>query len=1271
MKKIKFLLPIFFVAIQINAQNSVKESISISWFQPSMQLIKSDTIKHINFDKAVLNFQYSKSIPLYFYQIQLGSNQKIISAELKNQKYIPLSVLEKSIIEKSNQQLKNTNEIFWDYSTSSKIDFANFYIQLLRKNLKTNQIEKLVSFDLEYNIIEDVLNKNSYENKTNIENSVLASGNWYKLKVNKNGVYKLTYSDLSKMGIDLGNPKNIRIYGNGNGMLPEKNTDFRYDDLIENAIHVQGEEDGVFNPNDYVLFYGQSPIKWVYNKVTKRMEHITNYYSDYTYYYVTTSLGEGKRIKEVNSLESTPNAIIDSYMSYTLHEIDTLNLIKSGKTWYGEKFDNQLTYNYHFSFNNLKNNKNINAKIAVAARSLKPSSFNLKFNNINSNLSVAATPDSYTSEFAINQDKLFTISNSNTLDLSITYNKTTTESIGWLNYIEINSWHDLIFNNNQLNFRNPENVYNSSVCEYKIQNANNNLIFWNITNPREIFKQKFNLNDGIANFISNNDSLQEYIAFSNVYYSPTLVGNVKNQNLHGFTNTNYIMIVYPDFLSAAERLANFHRTKSGLNVEIVTPEQIYNEFSSGKQDLAAIRDFLKHVWESNIVNGEASLKYVLLFGDASYDYKNKLSNNTNFVPTFQSNNSLHITYSVVTDDFFGLFDNHEGYDGAGTVDIGIGRILANSSNQAEKMVDKILRYVDNDNNSAVSIFENFNNDWKNSITFVGDDQDSGIHMKDADRIATKIDTSNIQFNIDKIYLDAFKQYNTPGGQRYPDVKNAINAKIKKGTLIMNYIGHGGEDGWAHEEILRIDDINSWTNSFRQPLFLTATCEFTRFDDPLRTSAGELVFLNENGGAVAMITSSRIAYSSNNFSLVNAFYNNVFNKTNGKYKRIGDLIKMAKVANGGDLHLRNFVLLGDPAMKLSIPEYNIIIEQFPDTIKAFSNVIVKGRITNIGDTSIASDFNGFLYTSLYDKATNFTTLQNDPESGKHTFKIQKNIIYKGKTKIENGKFEFSFVLPKDIQYFYGNGKLSLYADGTDKEASGAFKNFIIGGSEQNFQADDESPKIRLFMNDSNFVNGGTTNQNPYLYCILHDNIGINTTGNGVGHDIVATLDGNNNQVYVLNEYFVPMENNSNSGYVLYPFQDLAEGKHTLQLKVWDIYNNSSTAEIEFYVYPKSQVYLSNVLNYPNPFKSSTIFSFEHNQSEQNIDATIQIYSLSGQLVRTIEEKLYCSSFNSQSITWDGTNQNGEMLEKGIYIYKLKITNNQGVSTEKTQKLVIIK
>ncbi len=1219
---------------------------------------KNESLMRLAFEGGV--YQQLNPVPYFVKMYPVHTADATLSVLLKNVVTAPLTPEEISIVKKQNRpDTSFINRVTMSYIRKSPV--AKVKIFPVRWNETLKVYEKLLSFDVEIEV-EDIESPQMTQTikKTS---SVLATGEWFKIKIDKSGVFKITYQELQEMGFDVsGNPRNIAVYGNGGGILPEKNDDFRYDDLVENPIVVKGEADGKFDPSDYILFYGEGPVLWKYNKISGAFFHQNNYYDDYSYYFITLKTSPGKRITEAPEPEGAADFEVSDFLDYDYHEEDLVNIAGTGRTWYGELFDFNSTYEFTFNFPNLISSKEAYFRSDFASVSATASQFLIYVNGaLQNTVPMPTIPVNSPYQKGKEKSSQFPFfAGQNQLTVKLVYQRNSNNASSYLNFIELNVLRQLKMDGDQMMFRKPQS--NVGMARYTLANAADGVTVWDVTvpvNPRRVKPQR---SGNSLIFKASSDTLRQFIAFTGKqYYQATPVGKIGNQNLHAVRNIDFLIVAYPDFLDEARRLAQFH-AKDGMSVYVTTPQKIYNEFSSGSQDITAIRDFAKHLYDYSDAGKE--LKYMLLFGDASYDYKDRINDNTNYVPCWESVKSLNIVWSVASDDYFGYLDDGEGVSDDDNVDIGIGRFVVINAEEAKTVVDKVISYGTNTKKVM--------GPWRNIITFLADDGDNNLHLKHAETIINYIQGNDPVYNIDKIYVDAYQQISTPSGQRAPGVNKAVTDRIEKGTLIFNYSGHGGEIGLGHERFLEIADIKSWENYDKLPIFITATCEFSRFDDPTRISAGEITFLSDHGGAIAMFSTSRATFASANLALNMAiFKNNIFTKIDGQDPTFGDVIRRSKIL-GGD-NDKKFVLLGDPALKLAYTDYRVETTKInqvdagdePDTLRALSKVRVEGLITDQQGNPFTS-YNGTLYPLVYDKNSEIKTLGDD--NPVYTFEVRKNILFNGKASVKNGRFDFEFIVPKDIAYKFGEGRISYYTNNDSEDGSGYYEGVIIGGYDETAEEDVTGPEIRLYMNDTTFNPGDITDQNPVMLARVWDESGINTTGNGIGHDITAILDGDDSKTFILNEFYETDENRYNSGSITYPFKGLSSGKHILSLKIWDIYNNSSSAQLEFTVMPSENVIIENLMNYPNPFSSSTSFVFDHNQSGQDLNVKINIYTLSGALVTTLETVVTTEGYRSLPITWNATNGNGSKISRGFYIYQVVVRNQNGSTAEKRGKMI---
>ncbi|WP_339626460.1 type IX secretion system sortase PorU [uncultured Winogradskyella sp.] len=1234
------------------------------------------------------HFSYNEETGLtYFLQWQSTGFADESSVTLSNVSYQTITKAELKDLEVG--LLPNTTK--FSLSNVNARDKKSHYFQISPLIKEGNAYKKITAFTINYTLKQG---RPASVTAKNITNSVLSSGEWYRFYIDKSGVFQLTKSFLGSIGVNTNavDPRTIKVFGNGGRMLPLLNSENYPIDVEENAVKFVGENDGVFNNGDYILFYGEGPNSYNEESATN-----INLYADKTYYYINISAGNGKRIQPMPIINAAANIQINTFQDYQYYEVDEFNLAKLGRRWYGDEFDVENERSYDFEFPNLVAEEPIDFKIRVGAVSETTSSMAVSVNGSQVtalNLPLADFSSVLASESSFsNQINATSSSVTVTLDYN---NNGNPSSNAFLDFISLEATRLLIYDGDQLVFKNTETITTPGVAEYVLTNANVVREVWDITDR---FNVTSALNtDGATSFSFKAPSGEErnYLAFANSdFFQPKKdpISTIANQNLKGtifqnaqgqFQDIDYIVVTPANLRSQAERLAQINRDQYSLNVKVVTLQEIYTEFSTGSQDIAAIRNFVRYVYENASAPSER-LKYLCLFGDASYDYKDRIRDNTNIVPSWYTINSFSLTNSFISDDFFGMLDEDEGSMSVNNdrLDIAIGRILVEDVQRAKDIVDKIESYYQKEAYGS----------WRNNLLLISDDVDISwekILQNTTDGIGTEIEAQKPFVNVVKIHTDAFQQEASAAGNRYPQVNEAIKDAIEVGALVVNYFGHGGEDGLAKERIFDKIDAQEINNICKFNLFVTVTCEYTKFDNPNRDTAGEFTFWNKNGGAIALITTTRQIFVTTGVTYNETLDDYLFAFGSNDYPTIGEALRLTKVDNSvaGSSQKRLVFLIGDPAMKLAFPKPDIRlthvnevpIAQPIDTLKALSYTKLAGEVLDFNG-NVLTNYNGVLTATIFDKPIERQTLANDgiTEAGQEivlNFTTLGEVLFKGQATVENGLFEFDFIVPRDIGIPIGNGKVSFYAQTDSPLSDQAGSNFDIkiGGINENAPEDNVGPVINLFMNDENFVSGGITNESPNLLAKLQDENGINTAS-GIGHDIIAILDGDETNPFVLNDYYQANVDDYTNGVVSYPFRDLEPGLHTLTLKAWDVYNNSSTAEFQFLVFDKDEaLVINNVLNYPNPFVSYTEFWFNHNSTEP-LDVSVQIFTVSGKLVRTLNGQTSggskAASTLSKDIIWDGRDDFGDKIGKGVYVYKLKVRSNRlNIEVEKIEKLVIL-
>ena len=1142
---------------------------------------------------------------------------------------------------------------------------------------------KSFSYEIENNNNRTARINSTYKTNT-ISNSVLASGNWFRFYIEKSGVYKISKNFLQQLGVDINNvdPRKIKLYGNGGRMLPLSNSIYYPNDLVENAIQINGESDGVFNNEDYILFYAEGVDTWNQESNTN-----INLYDNKSYYYITTQGNDGKRIKPL--IEPSGSSILNltTFDDYQFHELDLTNIARLGRQWFGESFEVNDEQEFDFTFPNIDVSAPVKLMLTAASAAFTPTSFNVTANgNLVRNINFPAVNSSNGTEFISGSLPLnSSFSGAENIKIKLKYNNNGVPgSKGFLDNIRLFAKRKLQGYGKQFQFQYDESVSKTGIVSYQISNASGINQIWDVTDLYNITKIENPGQNGLS-FKANLGELRKYIALdANDYYTPLKESKSKiaNQNLKGtlfknsqgqFQDIDYV-IISPTFLvSQAEKLATFHRNHSNYNVKVIPLELIYQEFSSGKQDIAAIRNCIKYIYE-NASAPDKRVKFINLFGDASFDFKDRIKNNTNVVPIYHAlNSSTSGEASFASDDFFGLMDPSEGniISFFGGIDIAVGRMLVNDTKQADEMVNKVIEYHDLKSYGS----------WRNNLVVIADDSDKPSDASLQNRqnnLANTIYSEKPFLNISKILLDSYIQEASAGGNRYPKARTDLFNAFEKGALIFNYLGHGGEDGLASERIWEKSDGQNLSNQYKYPLFITLTCEFSRFDNPLRPTAGEYTYWNPKGGAIAMITTIRSIGQTSAENFNDLLAKNLLSYGSNQYTSIAETLRISKNSNPNSS--TNVVFyLGDPALMLALPKpkikltkvNDIPITQSIDNFKSLSKIKLTGEVTD-ENNNLLTNYSGEVSTIIFDKTIARTTYNNDGYSPPINFNVLGETIFRGNATVTSGQFEFSFVVPRDIRVPLANGRISFYAKKNNQleNETGYDSSIKIGGINENAVADNISPRVKLYMNDETFVSGGITNESPFLVAILEDENGINTAS-GIGHDIVAVLDGDVSNPYILNDYYQTKLDDFTTGSLRFPLRKLSPGLHTITFKAWDVYNNPVTAEIQFIVAGDDTITLTHVLNYPNPFVNYTEFWFTHNKPYEPLEVQVQVMTITGKIVWTKNQIITTEGFLSKDITWNGKDDFGDSIGKGVYIYKLTVKSTlTNMKSEKFEKLVIL-
>ncbi|MEX1240597.1 MAG: type IX secretion system sortase PorU [Cyclobacteriaceae bacterium] len=1103
------------------------------------------------------------------------------------------------------------------------------------------------------------------------------TGDWFKMAVESNGVYRISFDLLIKMGIDPGkiNPQNIKIFGLEGGMLAQANAISRPADLLEVAIEVSGEADGRFDRGDYILFYAEGPDEFEYDAVRDIFFYENNLYSDKNYYFFTLGTDAGKRIG-VHQNKSGDFPPITSFNDFAVYENDQYNVERSGRKWYGEKFGTVNSHSLSFNIAGIRSGSIIKVVSDVMGQSYTDAAFRLYFNNISiAEQKISPIPNGRYSVKGFQRRDTISV---NAADVSATsrsshevkyeFLKGTGFSQGFLDFVLLNVSRDLALYGDQTTFLSKESTAHP-VSTFQIQQVTDNARIWEITDHYKVRSQEFTLSGSVGAFSDSTGQLKKWIVFANAS-EPVFVSKMNNQDLSALPAPNLLIIAHPDFREEAQRLALHRESHSNWSVRVVTTDEIYHQFSGGRQDVSALRDFIKLLWEKN----PEAMKAVLLFGRGSYDYKDRLVNNTNFVPTYQSRNSLHPLQSYSSDDYFAFLETEEGSWNESpaqhhTLDIGVGRLPVTSKEQAKNIVDKIIDYDTNQKTFGA---------WRKKIVFVADDGNSedgftSLHQYQADQLATSIEENHPAFDARRIFLGSYKKNVQPNGETVTEMADDIKRSFDQGALIINFTGHGSELVWTDERVLTERTIEELNNE-RYPFLVTATCEFGRQDDPLLISTAERSLTRKGGGSIGLVTTARPVNATTNFDLNEAFYEALFEEGANGYPAIGEVIMNTKNNSVSGVSNRNFSLIGDPSMVLALPEYSVQVTSVKtafdsDTLKALSTVIVKGEIYSPDGAKLVT-FNGVTEATLYDKEKEFVTIgKNNPP---FQYRQWDNAVFRGTATVKDGEFEFAFVMPKNIAYQTGNGKFSFYAfdPETGVDAKGVNATLKIGGSEENVPGDATPPEIRLYMGDTTFVNGGVTTPDTYLIAQLGDENGINISGYGIGNSIIAQLDADAAS-YVLNDYYMSSLDTYKKGFIRFPLLGLTPGSHQITVRAWDVHNNPSEATISFLVTDGQELVIETLGNFPNPFQENSTLFFTHNRSGDDLEAQLFIYSPTGELIKTAEFSLAGSEYHNNLMDLGSLKDSGKKLSPGLYLARLVVRSmTNGSKNEKVTKLIVL-
>ena len=1092
--------------------------------------------------------------------------------------------------------------------------------------------------------------------------SVLSNGTWVKIRVSESGVCRMSFSEIESAGL---NPQQLRVFGYGGAQKEQDFSVRNIDDLPQVPVYVG---------DNYVLFYVQGPISWMYNSSVGRFTHIRNTYSDYGYYFLTDNVGSPLAPTESAAVSGSAKEVT-TYMYYQVQDKDSVNLIDrtgvsgGGRTFYGEQFIANQKRTFTFSTPNAVEGESGKVYIDVAANAPTISSFVATVNESTTKaVTISAIPDHYTFG-CTNTISMNTVVAANQQKVQLQLNNTNAGALGWLNYIEITTPSALRMTGSFMPIRSLEGLNSATPIRFRLSNAVSTMQVWDITRLDAIQRMPAVFANGELTWqASQADGLHEFVAVNTAgsqWVKAQVMGPVANQNLHALSDIDYVIICPEGYEEVSADLARAHEQKEAITWTVVTDQQVYNEFSSGTPDASAYRWLMKMLYDrANNGIGQRP-RWLLLMGHGTFDNRKLLVNSgSNLLLTYQSANSVNEVKAYASDDYFGWLDDNEGSnDITARLDIGIGRLPVESLEEARTTVDKLITYMQNSRPGK----------WKSQLVFLADDGENGMHTRTAEESAELVRVNNPDFVVQKIFLDAYPQEVNASGESYPLAKNRVLNLIKSGAFLFDYSGHGGYNAITSESILNIQDIEAMTNK-NQAFWIFVTCNFAQFDGGKRCAA-ESAVLNPKGAAIGIFAATRTVYAGQNTNLNRALTAALFkHDTPFHYEAtLGEAVAEGKNAMKDYSDQGNklpYVLFGDPAMRLNYPtDYQIETVTKMDTLNALSVQHVEGRIID-EDLALVSDFNGKVDITIYDKMQSIPTRDNDNAGGEPevvSYNDYPNMLFSGSAQVKEGLFNYTFMVPKDIRYNYGNGRIVYYAVTPDslghEEAVGHCEEFVIGGTGATLLNDTTGPQMTIYLNTPAFLDGDRTYATPRFFAELEDEHGINTAGAGIGHDLMLVVDNDDKQTYTLNEYFTAQDNSYQAGLVSYLMEELPDGPHSLSFRAWDLLNNSTTKSLNFVVEAGIDPAIRSVTTYPNPVKRSGVLNIvvNYDQPDELLQTELYLFNINGQMVYSAVQD------NPDEVL---ININNLGLQPGVYVYNVKIKSASSRYSSTAGKVIVI-
>ncbi len=1097
---------------------------------------------------------------------------------------------------------------------------------------------------------------------------MLSKGNWVKIGVPNEGVYQVSGAQLKGAGLGAKiNSNQVQLFGMDLSKLTERVPNGLPDSLTEMAIEMQDGGDGIFDDQDILLFYAQGKEKWVQNNSNEGAVRNKIVLNDSLYFFIRIGIA-GKRISSYTS-SNLPSKFVKNYTAKWLIEKDSINILNSGKVFLGDPMGvgagKKTSMIFQLNMDGLALNAPLLIQSQLAATSYQSNAnFKIKLNEqLLQTTSIEPVSgllfdDAYKIKF--DSVSLWLDGPKAAMNLTVEFNAPSTAT-GWIDYIALQGQRKIGFwGNSSFGFDYFSASPINQLVEFEIQNASNQTRIWDVTECLEPKAMTVQLvQNAVAKFKSIDATQKNFYVFESNKIAAAQVSSFVNNDGSFSTNpVDYIMIAAPDFYPAALKLKAFHEKQNGLKVNLIKSTQVFNEMASGQVSPVAIRNYIKYIIEQSKIKNQPKPSYLLLFGIGNFNTA-KIQLNKE-LPVYTSDLSNAILTSYSTDDFYAIqqagnqISNPQTID---SIDIAIGRIPARNFAEATMMVEKLIQYQ---SNKKMGI-------WQNQLTWVADDADYNLHLQDAEEIINNLKSKTGNWNHKKLYLDLFKASQTLTGAVYPELNKAIQESIQEGTLVLNYTGHGNYLRLSEEAVISKSEMQFWDNAGKLPVMITASCDFAPYDQPSLSPIGFDALMQNEKGIIALFAANRLVFAYSNKQINDAFMQSLLVPNSaGTYPPIGVALQAAKKfnfsKNGDRLNAFKFGLLGDPAMQIAQPKYdidcNLLNDQpWSDSIyfKIGEKYKIRGTVKNRG--TIMSSFNGFIDIVLWDAPSTKKTLANQSTSQSVSIEMQEQALFKAKATVKEGQFEISFLMPSAMTTSkLPSLKLQLYAYNDSVDASKQLQSIFIQPSSKRNLSDTVGPEINSKINSLYFKSGDWVSTPSSLIIALKDSSGIQSSGNVLGHDLKLIIDDSVSISYNLNAFFTYDINQYQSGVIQYPLPVLKEGKHRLIIKAWDLLGNVSKDTIWVTVPGSKNSQMRNLSIMPNPVQGPAKFSFEIKNRIDPLLYHLEVLDANGIVHFSTQAQIQPQS-NKIIIDWDGRNNQGGLLPAGIYYYRVQMQQKE--------------